>query len=387
MIAIRQLVCGIAAAIPFCSQTFAGSPAMVELKTAAESFQGRSLAHDKQLCWLLDRTGELHEVRLDRVESFRKLSDRFRPESVVQARDRLACAAPRGMEVIAQGKYVVMGPSGRVAAYARLLDGVYDDFWNHFSRRQFPLEKPEFPLVVLVFPTRQQFAAYAQAEGTAIPPTLKGYYHRISNRIALYSESSLTADVGDASESAVMARGVGSSSGDVLASIDGSLKDTLIHEATHQLAYNTGLHSRVGDHPRWVSEGLAMLFEEESRRDDRGGRDPADRVNRSRYLWFMNYRRERRDAKGLEEFLASNDLFSRAGLDAYSEAWALSFYLIETRRADYARYLQTIAERDPLQAYGEDERRDDFRTAFGKDIEYFEGQYLLYFDRIARKIR
>ena len=370
-----------------CAVCNAGGPATIELQTARETFRGKSLTHDKSVCWLVDGTGELKEVKLKDVTSFKKLPDPFRPDTVVEVRDRLTREAPPGTEVAARGKYVVLGPKGQAAHYARLLDGVYSEFWSHFSRRQFPLQQPEFPLIVLVFPSHAQFVAYARAEGTAIPSGLKGYYHRSSNRIALFADAPLETASLNASEAASIAAVAHAPPGDILGSVEGSLRDTLIHEATHQLAYNTGLHARMGDHPRWVSEGLAMLFEEDSRLVVRGSRDPADRVNRSRYVWFMNYRQQRRPNKSLEQFLSSDDLFSRAGLDAYSEAWALSFYLIETRRSDYAKYLQTVAARDPLLPYPPEERLADFRTAFGKDIAYFEGQYLLFLDRISAKIK
>ncbi|MCA9056049.1 MAG: DUF1570 domain-containing protein [Planctomycetaceae bacterium] len=365
----------------------AGGPATIELQTGRETFRGKSVAHNKSVCWLVDGTGELNEVKLDDVTAFKKLPEQFRPDTVVEIRDQLTREAPPGTEVAARGKYVVLGPKGQAANYARLLDGVYSEFWSHFSRRQFQLQQPEFPLIVLVFPSRAQFVAYARAERTPIQSGLKGYYHRSSNRIALYADSPLESASLDADDAASVVSAPIGHRGDVLGSVEGSLRDTLIHEATHQLAYNTGLHSRMGDHPRWVSEGLAMLFEEDSRRDDRGSNDPADRANRSRYIWFMNYRQQRRPAKSLEQFLSADDLFSRAGLDAYSEAWALSFYLIETRRADYAKYLQSVAARDPLLPYTPEERLADFRAAFGKDISYFEGQYLLFLERMSAKIR
>ena len=36
---------------------------------------------------------------------------------------------------------------------------------------------------------------------------------------------------------------------------------TIIHEVTHQVAFNCGVHTRFNDVPRWVSEGLATMFE------------------------------------------------------------------------------------------------------------------------------
>ncbi len=36
---------------------------------------------------------------------------------------------------------------------------------------------------------------------------------------------------------------------------------TIVHEATHQIAFNSGLHQRLSDCPKWFSEGIAMYFE------------------------------------------------------------------------------------------------------------------------------
>ncbi len=35
---------------------------------------------------------------------------------------------------------------------------------------------------------------------------------------------------------------------------------TIVHEATHQLAYNSGLQTRFADNPFWVSEGLRFIL-------------------------------------------------------------------------------------------------------------------------------
>ena len=36
---------------------------------------------------------------------------------------------------------------------------------------------------------------------------------------------------------------------------------TIVHEATHQIAFNSGLHQRLSDCPKWFSEGVAMYCE------------------------------------------------------------------------------------------------------------------------------
>lgn len=375
-----SLLLGLCGSITAVSNAGAGSPTTVVLKTAAAEYRGTPLAHDQQRCWLVEANGELHDIRVPDILEFEGTGQAFRPESIVAARDRLQRRTPRGMEVAALGRYVVLGPTGQAAVYARLLEDVYAEYWSFFSRRQVVLKQPEFPLIVYVFPTYDQFAAYARDEGAPVSPQLKGYYHRRTNRIALFVEGS------ELNPRSTPSRPTSSTPSSVRSLIDstveGDLRTTLIHEATHQLAYNTGLHSRVGDGPRWVSEGLAMLFEEDSRRDDSGARDPSERVHRSRYVWYMNYRQNRRPRQALADFLCTEDAFESAPLDAYSEAWALSFYLIETRRADYAKYLQKVAARNPLLPYTPEDRLADFQSCFGRDVAYFEGQYGLWIERL-----
>jgi len=383
----------------------AGKPA-VELQTPSTLYQGRSLVHNRETCWLLDATGAVHEVPLGEVKSYRQIEAPFRPETPLEARDRWRKSLPASMEAVAKGKYVVCAPRGAAARYAELLDNACNSLWMHFSRRSMPLETPEFPLTAIIFPTRADFVAYAREEYPVVPKTLLGYYHRRTNRIALYADGKQTASASrepDFSEHERLLSGteragkrpVSVDRGGLLAvdtipagwnaAIDGDALATLVHEATHQVAYNVGLHARLGDTPRWVSEGLAMLLEEDSRRDDSGSRPITERLNRQRYLWFMNYRQTRRPAKALEPFLTSDDAFAAAALDAYSEAWALSFYLVETRRTKYSEYLKRLAARDPLAAGSPESRLEDFQAVFGRDVAWLEGQYLKFLDGIPLK--
>jgi hypothetical protein len=353
----------------------AATPSVIELTTADGVVAGRSLGHNADLCWIAQDDGAIRKLALEDVTAARHGSDRFRPATVVTVRDRMRKEFGRRLEVVAQGQYVVCAPRGMAKEYADLLNDVHASFTGYFSRRRFDLDRPEFPLVVLVFPNRREFEEYAEQDKTPASATLKGYYHRLTNRIALYVDETVASTPAESSRNA-NARDVASSLSDA------SVRDTLVHEATHQLAFNTGLHSRIGETPLWVIEGLAMLFEEDSRRDDSASRSAKERINRSRYLWFMSYRQERRPPRALPAFIEGDDPFRAAALDGYSEGWALSFYLAETRPTQYSKYLRAMASRDPLRPYNADERRGDFLAAFGKDLAWFEGQYLLYLDKL-----
>lgn len=358
----------------------AGPPGVIELTMPEGTFSGRSLGHDDAVCWLMQMDGMIRRIDRNRITSLGRGTGTFRPMSTIDMRDRLQREYSRRLEVAVNGPFVVAAPRGAASEIASLLSEVQTSFSGYFSRRNFPLEKTAFPLVVIVFPNRQEFEEYARAEKTPVSSTLRGYYHRLTNRVATYlDENAATGGRSNVSGSAVSVerplRPSGRQGGL-------SLRDTLVHEATHQLAFNMGLHPRLGETPTWVVEGLAMLFEEDSRRDDASSRNPNDRVNRSRLMQFTSYRQERRPKTALREFVSGEAVFRTSALDAYSESWALSFYLIETRSWEYSKYLRTLAGRDPLRPYPEEERRADFEAAFGKDWNWLEGQYLMWMAKL-----
>ena len=102
------------------------------------------------------------------------------------------------------------------------------------------------------------------------------------------------------------------------------------------------------------------------------------RINEERFAWFMGQVRSRYTK--LSEFVAGDRPFSAATLDAYSQAWALTYYLAEKRSADFADYLQTIRGREPLAPYSAKQRLADFRTCFGDDVAWVEVEWLRFMD-------
>jgi hypothetical protein len=162
------------------------------------------------------------------------------------------------------------------------------------------------------------------------------------------------------------------------ATIQADLRDTLVHEATHQLAFNMGLHPRIGENPRWVVEGLAMIFEREMTPQAPRTQAAESRLNEERFEWFTHQARNRYTK--LPEFVAGDRPFAVATLDAYSQAWALTYYLAEKRPADFADYLQLIRGREPLTPYSAEQRLADFRKSFGDDVAWVEVQWLRFMD-------
>jgi hypothetical protein len=241
-------------------------------------------------------------------------------------------------------------------------------------------------MVAVVFPDQKRFFEYCRKDGVRASQGLLGYYHPYTNRTALFDQSAAptVGKVDSPQGTQQIAWSRISPSGKDLTE---ALRDTMIHEATHQLAFNTGLHSRIGDNPRWVVEGLATAFESDELRSHTGGNaDSASRINRDRLIWFMNYSHNRRKKDSLRSFVREGLLFKSATLDAYAESWALTFFLVETQPARYSRYLKQIASRDPLQPYTADEREQDFQKAFKTNFSALETDYLKFMDQLVQNL-
>jgi hypothetical protein len=257
-----------------------------------------------------------------------------------------------------------------------LYERLYRGFYNYWSRQGFELRDPEFPLVALVFDSKRSYAQYAERDlGPAAASAISfGYYSLLTNRMTTYDLTgleSLGGHGGRIGTTALVNR--------ILARPGGERNvATIVHEATHQLAFNSGLHARFADIPLWVSEGVAIFFETPDLRSSRGWRT-IGAVNQVRLQQFRRYLSSRPE-NSLYTLLADHARFrnTATAADAYAEAWALTYYLLRTRTEDYVRYLQLLAKKQPLAEDRPAERIAQFEAAFGQDWRQVDGQFIRY---------
>lgn len=375
------------------AQVTAAPPALIEVQLGNETLQGKVIARNGQALWLMSQDGRLHSVNAEKAGKERRISPDFRGWTGSVLRDQLRREFGKSFEIVGSRHYAVCASGDQKArAYAETFEDLFRTFQTYFSVRGFKINEPEFPLIAIVFPDFESFERYARTEKVSVSRNLKGYYLSTSNRIALYDES----DGGSRAHTQLLPPGhrlneqpwfngdeqcpfgltdkMHASAG----SIEANLKDTMIHEATHQAAFNTGLHARLGETPKWVVEGLATVFEAPGVRNSGPSVNVKTRINRERFIWFGNFAKSRRKERSLEAFLSSDEFFKTSVLDAYSQAWAFTFFLIETRPRPYADYLRTIAARDPLQAYPAETRVADFKRTVSKELPLLEAEFLRF---------
>ena len=195
-------------------------------------------------------------------------------------------------------------------------------YLRHFQTRGFEVRAPERPLFVLTFRDERSFGRFLEmpsaGRGVAQPV---GIYDRSTNLLSVFDWRNVP-----------MASRAGSKN-----------VQTLAHEATHQLTFNTGLLRRDADVPIGFVEGLGTYGE------PRKTLGPSD-------LGPLNLQRADDMAKLRRSFdwipvrdLIADDSILRGGLFgrvllAYAECWALVHMLLHDaeRTKAFRGYLEAI---------------------------------------------
>ena len=167
----------------------------------------------------------------------------FQPLGPEEVARQLLAELPPGFQIHRTANYVICYNTSD--AYAEwcgsLYERLYRGYYSYWKNRGLELRKPEFPLVALVFENKASYASYAEKELGGATYSIIGYYNMQTNRVTMY-------DLTGVDGLRKSQRGVSSA-----AHINQVLSQpaaertvaTIVHEATHQLAYNTGLQTTI----------------------------------------------------------------------------------------------------------------------------------------------
>jgi len=323
---------------------------------------------------VLGQDGRLWTVEPQNLKSREPLEGEFKPWDSKSMIRSLENELVRGCEFVQTRHYLVATYAGRAYAQwcAGLFERLYQAFRSYWKQRDVTLRDPEFPLVAVVFKDERQFRRFATEDAGADAAESKGYFSIESNRIVIYDLTS--SERSPATTMAEIVRSVSANPFNIA---------TVVHEATHQIAFNSGMHVRLSDNPLWLTEGMVMFFETPDLTNRTGWRT-IGLVNELRLRQFQNYCDKRREANSLETLLSSDRRFTDAdsAVDAYSEAWALTYYLLRTQQASYVRLLRKLQEQPVLQWQTEAERLEDFRKNVLDDLGKLDADFLKYIRKI-----
>jgi hypothetical protein len=338
-----------------CSALAGAQEPLIRLTVNGQQQEGTPLLFNEQQVFLLTRSGRLLEFAPAEATNFVQLSGPFKSYSPAELRGQLLREFGKGFDVSGGGRFLVVHPAGQQDVWAPRFEELQRSFAHYFAARGLKLPEPRFPLVAVVFARQPDFARYASAEGNQASSSMLGYYSPATNRIVMYDNTAGRAKSGSTDWT--------------------SNAETIIHESLHQVAFNSGLHNRFGQTPRWVAEGLGTLFEARGVWNSRQYPAAGERVNRGQLESFRRYL-PRRKSSAIAEIVSADRPFEVDGMGAYAEAWALTHFLSETEPKKYLQYLQRTAGKKSFEAYLGPQRLRDFTDHFGSNFEMLNARLL-----------
>ena len=219
-------------------------------------------------------------------------------------------------------------------------------------------------MVVVIFAKKEDFVRYASKE-TPGADKIAAYYNMETNRVALYDLSQTEGT----SEAATKRRRTYLETKEFLSRPNAAFNvATIVHEGTHQLAFNLGLFHRTGPFALWTVEGLSLVFETPSGKASQGGWSYRANfpTNERQLAFFRNYAGSTRAKDPFKE-LVRQDKFNADLQGSYASSWALFYYLSKKRPKELAAYMREIQSKPPFTAYSPNDRVADFEKFFGDD--------------------
>jgi Protein of unknown function (DUF1570) len=255
-----------------------------------------------------------------------------------RAEDKARRVTNRPISTLKSAHYQAIGDASTTFIKLTLSDceQMASEFLAHFRSKGFEVELPDRRMTVIAFRDERPFVKLAEGA----PPGTMGFFSLSSNWLALFDFRNVPMNPNAAGQTNM---------------------ETLTHEATHQLSFNTGLLAREADYPRSIVEGLAMYCERR-RLFDRSG---PGQLNLRRLDEMAHIRRREPWVDASVLLTDDRACFQRTGdrmLLSYAEGWLMVYHLMSDpiRLPQFRTYLEARrVRREPRS------RLEDAKTHFG----------------------
>lgn len=335
--------------------------------------------------WALDSSHE-HLRKLAYLVSYLGRTAKFDDSVEQHARDFVG---GRDMQVLKSKHFLLLHNAadepdhvtGQTRAEMRLelLEKVYEYYFLTFGLAGHFMRPPERAMEVVLFGEHRDYLHFVTTKDPALKQAA-GFYLPGENISVFYDQATSEAFQGLAELERMIASGLDEArrqrpagSGyfirfaktiQLMLDIVREEEDvaTVSHEATHQLAANSGLFPRDGAFVRWIHEGLASYFETPQGGSWNGvGTVDEDRIGYYRVL-------EGHPVQGSLDFIVSDRGFLNQQnqvqhLAAYGQAWSLTHFLFETR---FDELIKFYAEATALPGDWTTDRPDELLQAFDR---------------------
>jgi Protein of unknown function (DUF1570) len=274
-----------------------------------------------------------------------------------------------------------------------LLEQVYETFLQLFYSQDIELDIPKERMKVVLFKDERDFDEFK----INLSPSLagaSGFWESIRNVSFFYDHGSSKIFKGlkevqeELGKEAKQAQKDRSNPGlvrfvkliDLLLEIEQENLDITVvsHEATHQMAGNTGLMPRHVQVPSWVHEGLATYFEAPSGAVWAG----IGAVNEERLEYYRALANNDRVHSNID-FIVGDQIFDYAAshgakLHGYAQAWAITHFLLENHTKDFVTYYRMLGDMPPDASLSPELLVQLFNRVFGENHKALDLQWRSY---------
>jgi hypothetical protein len=254
------------------------------------------------------------------------ITDRpFKPATKDEILQELTSGTFKGFEnhSTARFLYVYNTSEAFTTATSRILETMYPTLLRYCKGMGLNVHDPEFPLVAIMFRSREEFNRYRQ-----VPAGVVAYYNIVNNHIVMYEESELT----EFAPAMALKTSI----------------STIAHEGVHQILYNIGVQQRLSKWPSWITEGLPEYFAptEVGRRIRWKG---LGLVHDMRMYHLIKVAKA--EGRGGRKWFHLDQNIQAKDLDAlgYAKAWATVYWLAKFKQAEFKKYLQEASQLKPLE--------------------------------------
>lgn len=329
---------------------------------------------------LLTPDGQLRTLHGEEIVSAEPTQEPLQPLSSAEIGVELLAELPAGFMVHETKHYVLAYNTSDIYVQwvGKLFERLHRGFYNFWNSKGVKLSEPRFPLVAVVFSDKASYMTYAEREVGESAAAMIGYYNMKTNRIITYDLTGVDGMVPQGqrvSSQAVINQ--------ILARPQAERTvATIVHEAVHQLSFNSGLQTRLADCPLWLSEGMAMFFEAPDVGNSQGWRT-IGKVNYHNYRLFAR-NLPQRASDSLITLITDDAKFRDASTAAraYPESWALTYFLLKTKSQNVSEYLRELSQLPPLGEASERERLDMFKKHFGEDLAKLDKDFIEFMHRV-----
>lgn len=249
--------------------------------------------------------------------------------------------------------------------------------WAHKFMEMLNLKalRPQSKLEIYYFGTNKEYQSYGSVVG-GVPEWAAGFYMRPINRSSFYDMN----DEPNVAQLKEQLKQLPSSNWREKQFINNRIKRrsdfynvTIVqHEAAHHIHFNVGIFNKRGHTPRWLTEGLAQMFELPP--GNLGGSLGA--TNHFRLAQFnQQYRDNRKAVVATRLFIADDDQWKP---ERYPHGWAMVHYLWKKKREQFAVFMRKMALREDDRVMSETEIQQEFEDIFGPADDKFHEDFLNY---------